>query len=189
MGTLNYIKNFFRDKDVASITPSSRFTVKQVLKRIENDRPVTIIEYGPGDGVITRPLLEHIHPESKLITIETNTDFVDQLNKIDDNRLKVYQATAEKVDEIADEQEVAKADYVISGIPFSFLEPAVRRELLTKTAELVGNEGCFVAYQTSKHLKPFLEEQFQEVSTEMEYRNIPPMCIYEAQSAKMPEKD
>ncbi len=182
--TINYVKNFFRDKNVASVTPSSRFTVKQVIQKVDADRPVSIIEYGPGDGVITKPLLDRIHKDSRVIVIETNEDFVDQLNQIGDSRLQVYQDTAEKVDEIAREQQAESVDYVISGIPFSFLEPEVRKELLTKTVELLGEEGKFLAYQTSKHLKPFLEETFREVNLETEIRNIPPMTIYEAYGRK-----
>lgn len=184
MGTLNYIKNFFRDKNVASVTPSSIFTVNQVVKRVATDRPVTIIEYGPGDGVITKPLLDAIHKESKLIVIETNEDFIDQLNRIDDSRLRVFQDTAEKVDGIASKESVTKADFIISGIPFSFLEPEIRKELLAKTRDLLGDEGTFIAYQTSRHLKPFLEQTFRDVKVKMEYRNIPPMCVYEANGSK-----
>ncbi len=184
MGTLNYIKNFFRDKNVASVTPSSKFTVNQVIRRVVTDRPVTVIEYGPGDGVITKPLLKAIHKESTLIVIETNEDFINQLNQIDDPRLKVYRDTAEKVDEIATNEHIPKADHIISGIPFSFLEPDVREELLTKTLDLLGEDGTFIAYQTSKHLKPFLEKTFSDVKLETEYRNIPPMCIYEAFGSK-----
>lgn len=182
--TINYLKNFFRDKNVASITPSSRFTVNQVVKRVEADRPISVIEYGPGDGVITQPLLDHIHKDSQLIVIETNEEFVKQLNQIDDPRLQVYQDTAEKVDEIAREQQAESVDYVISGIPFSFLEPEIRKELLSKTIDLLGEDGRFLAYQTSKHLKPFLEETFREVNLETEIRNIPPMTIYEAYGRK-----
>lgn len=180
MGTVSYIKNFLKDPRVASVTPTSRFTVEKVCKRIDFSNDIRILEYGPGDGVFTRVLLDKMTPKSKIIAIETNSGFVEELESMGSDRLIVKNTSVEQVDEIVKAEKWGEVDYIISGIPFSFLEETKRHDILDKSAHLLKDEGIFLAYQTSAHLKPFLKQHFKSVRTTMEYRNIPPMCIYVA---------
>ncbi len=180
MGTLSYIKNFLKDPGVASITPTSRYTVDRICRYIDFEKDLRIIEYGPADGVFTKVLLNKCTRGSSLVAIETNDDFVKVLRKIDDARLRVENCSAENVSEIVTSLGWDTVDYILSGIPFSFLGDEVKNNILKQSAKLLHAEGGFLGYQTSSHLKPFLQNHFPEVATEMEYRNIPPMCIYVA---------
>ncbi len=180
MSTLSYIKNFLTDKNVASITPSSAACVKHVCKKIDFSRSVIIFEYGPGTGVFSRYLLDHMTPDSKLILIELNTNFADKLREIDDPRVNVFDDSAAEVGEIAKSLGIDNADYIISGIPFSFLEEPDKLDVLKQTYELLKTGGGFLAYQTSGHLKDPIRKIFGKVHTELELLNIPPMLIYEA---------
>lgn len=182
MGTLSYIKNFIKDRQVASITPTSRFTIGRVCAHIDFDRDIRIIEFGPADGVFTKVILEKLSPASEIIAIETNRDFAEALRGLDDDRLSVVNRSAEDVREIVQSKNWNNADYIISGIPFSFLTKETKHRILKDSATLLADNGCFLGYQTSAHLKPFLAEYFTRVDTEMEYLNIPPMCIYIAGS-------
>ncbi|MFO8028627.1 MAG: methyltransferase [Cyclonatronaceae bacterium] len=178
MGTLSYIKNFLKDRQVASITPTSRFTIERICRYIDFSKDLRIVEYGPADGVVTKVLLEKLSPESEVIAIETNRDFVRELEQLADDRLHVFNESAEQVNDIVSSRDWDHVDYIISGIPFSFLTKEMRRKILSDSAGLLAENGYFLGYQTSTHLKPFLTEQFSVVDTEMEYRNIPPMCVY-----------
>ena len=52
------------------------------------DNTKLFVEYGPGVGTFTRPILEKLGPEATLLTIDTNADFTHYLkNSIDDPRL------------------------------------------------------------------------------------------------------
>lgn len=51
MDTITYLKNFVRDRNVASITPTSAIGVKKVCSKIDFHKPSVIVEYGPGTGV------------------------------------------------------------------------------------------------------------------------------------------
>jgi phosphatidylethanolamine/phosphatidyl-N-methylethanolamine N-methyltransferase len=180
MGTLSYIRNFLKDRQVASITPTSRFTIERVCRHIDFDRDLRIIEFGPADGVFTKVILDKLTPGSGIIAIETNSDFARSLRSYRDERLTVVNRSAEDVRKIAAERKWDRADYIISGIPFSFLKKDVKHRILQDSAELLGEQGLFLGYQTSSHLKPHLQTYFPKVETEMEYLNIPPMCIYRA---------
>lgn len=184
MSTIRYIKNFIRDPKVASITPTSRFTIGKVCKHIDFDKDIKIVEYGPADGVFTKILLSRMTPGSEIIAIEANKNFAKALRTIDDKRLHVENCSAETVDEVAQCMSWDSADYVISGIPFSFIPYDIKNGIVKKTAGLLNNEGAFLVYQTSSHMKPFLSRHFSDVSIEMEFLNVPPMCIMKAQKQK-----
>jgi len=180
MSTLTYLKSFIKDKKVASVTPSSKFCVKRVCKKIDFDRKNIIVEYGPGTGVYSRYLLERLTPESELILIETNDKFVEKLREMNDPRVTVHQESVEHLRALLGESYRGKVNYIISGIPFSFLEEGVKMNILDVSRQFLAPDGKFLAYQTSGHLKEPLRETFGNLRTEMEWLNIPPMMIYEA---------
>lgn len=178
MGTYSYIKNFLKDRKVASITPTSRYTIRRICQHIDFSKDIRILEYGPADGVFTKVLLQKLTPGSELVAIETNQDFAKELELIDDSRLTIKNCSAEEVETITAELNWKSVDYIISGIPFSFIKKEAKNAILKHSASLIAEVGGFLGYQTSSHLKPFLENYFSNVQTEMEYLNIPPMCIY-----------
>lgn len=180
MSTLKYLKSFFKDKDVASVTPTSRFCVEHVCRPIDFSKDITIVEYGAGAGVFAEYLLEKMTPGSSLIMFETNKRLFHELQKIDDPRVTNYNKSVEFVDEGIDEQLVGKVEYIISGIPFSFLNDATTQAILEKSKTILRPVGQFLAYQTSGHLKEPLKNVFGNVHTEWEWRNLPPMTIYKA---------
>ncbi len=178
MGTFTYIKNFIKDRQVASITPTSKFTIDRICRHINFEKDIHIVEFGPADGVFTKVILEKISAGSQILAIETNTDFVQKLNMLHDKRLTVVNKSAEELRDIVHSLNWNTADYIISGIPFSFLKDDLKHRILRDSAQLLTENGFFLGYQTSSHLKPYLSEYFDNVTTEMEYLNIPPMCIY-----------
>ena len=182
MGTLAYIKNFIRDRDVAAVTPSSKFLVKRVCRWIDFDTPCTIVEYGPGTGVFSEYILSQMTSDSTLLMIEGNEDFVDRLNDnyAADPRAITVHDRAENTETILDRYELPAADYVLSGIPFSFLDDAVRRDLLQRTRNILTDDGKFLVYQNYNHMEKPLRRHFSQVRKEYELRNLPPMFAYEA---------
>lgn len=178
--TLAYIKNFIKDKNVASITPSSKFCVKRVCKHIDFTEPRIIVEFGPGTGVYTHYLLQNLKPGSTLHALELNENFVKELKKIPDKSLHVHHAGAGELGAVMDKNKTGKVDYIISGIPFSFLDDEDRNIILSKSYSYLRKGGLFLAYQTSNHLKKPLQNHFDVLSTEYEILNIPPMVVYKA---------
>jgi len=182
-GTFSYIKNFIRDQDVAAIAPSSSFLVERVCKWINFEEPAVIVEYGPGNGVFSEHILEQMTEDSTLLLIESNPDFVEMLEEMTagDPRAIVVEDRAEHVRDILDEHDIDQVDYVVSGIPFSFLDEEATRELLRTTRDVLGEEGKFLVYQNYNHLEDPLRAHFPEVTKEREFLNIPPtMHAYEA---------
>jgi phospholipid N-methyltransferase len=180
MSTWTYLKSFVTDKHVASVTPSSTFCVQHVCEPLNFSTDLTILEYGPGTGVYARYLLDHMTPDSRLIMIEMNKQFVKELRKIDDQRVELHQGSVEHVLEMVDQRTIGEVDAIISGIPFSFLDKPLKKQILADSRKLLKPGGFFLAYQTSKHLEQPLKAAFGNVQTDWEWRNIPPMTIYKA---------
>ena len=182
-GTLSYIKNFLRDQDVAAIAPSSSFLVRRVCKWIDFEEDQVVVEYGPGNGVFSEFILDRMTTDSTLLLVENNPDFVEMLEEwtSDDPRVLVVQDRAERIVEILDAHDVDTVDYIVSGIPFSFLDEGDRENLLARTRDVLTEDGKFLVYQNYNHLESPLRKHFSEVTKEYEPRNIPPtMFAYEA---------
>src|SRR6266404_6549032 len=73
---------------VGSIIPSSRILIDRMLEPVDWANTRLFVEYGPGVGTFTKPILERLAPDAKLVTIDTNPDFTAYLKeRIDDSRL------------------------------------------------------------------------------------------------------
>ncbi len=188
INTLYYLKNLITDIHVASVTPTSRFGVEKVLEKIHFPETKLILEYGPGTGNFTTTLLKNMNANSKLIAIEKNSDFCRVLHKsIRDPRFSVFEDSAENVLDIlksCNGSSDPKADYIISGIPFSLLSPKKRKVILKNTHRALKKGGKFLAYQAffqlSDILKSPLEEIFGEVQSQYYMLSLPPLLILEA---------
>ncbi len=188
INTLIYLKNLLRDVHVASVTPTSRFGVEKVCEKINFPKSKLILEYGPGTGNFTNTLLKNMEDHARLIAIERNSDFCRILKKsIHDPRLALFQDSAENVLDILKSCNGAgelKADYIISGIPFSLLPRKRKMDLLKNTHSALKKGGKFLAYQAFFQvpdiLKNPLEEIFGEVQTRYFLFALPPLLILEA---------
>lgn len=185
MDTITYLKTFIRDKNVASITPTSPFGVKTVCSKINFARSDLIVEYGPGTGVFTNYLLKNMKNDSRLILIERNKYFDSILKRtIQDPRVIIVNDSAENVLETLRTYQESQADYILSGIPFLLLNDDMKNRILYNTHRALKTKGKFLVYQTcfqaDHHLKVYLDRFFPTVRTKFELMNIPPLRIYEA---------
>jgi phospholipid N-methyltransferase len=173
-------KNLLKDIRVASVLPTSSFSVKKLCRRIDPGKARVVVEYGPGTGPFTEHLLEKMPAESKLILIETNRNFCDMLERVDDGRVRVFHDSAENVKKILRDCGEERADYVISGIPFTLIKEPVKGRIIEDTREILSGNGRLLLYQHSGHMKKYLARHFATVETDRALFNIPPLFIFEA---------
>ena len=171
-------KNFLKDKYIASVIPSSKFAVKTVCNKIDFNGKKVIVEYGPGTGVFTKILLQRMTEHSKLILIERNKDMISILRKIKDPRVFIFNDTAENVEDILHNCGEEKADYIISGIPFSMIKKDEKNEILGNTKKVLSNDGKFLVYQFTLSVLMSLRKYFNKISYDFVLLNIPPLFIF-----------
>ena len=162
MKKLDFIKTFMRDIKVAAFAPTSRHAIDRMLPYVPENAQM-VAEYGPGDGVITKPLLQRLPADAQIIAIERNEDFVRELKRIQDSRLCVKQGDALLVAEYLQEAGIKELDVAISGIPFSFLKPTQREHIVAQTHEALSPNGVFIVYQFSPFMLFYLRRWFANV--------------------------
>ncbi len=180
MNYLGFFKTFLKDKNIGAITPTSKYAVKKICERMDFSKDIVIVEYGPGNGVFSKFFLEKMSPKSKLIALETNPDFYKFLQHIHDPRFFIFHDTAENIQQILEQCHVSHANYVVSGIPFSFFTPELRQNIVAHTWESLTKNGKFLVYQYSLLMTKELEKRFERVHTDITVLNIPPIFIMEA---------
>jgi phospholipid N-methyltransferase len=164
---------------VGSIIPSSRLLIERMLRPVDWDNTKLFVEYGPGVGTFTRDLLDRISPNAKLVTIDTNSDFTKYLSKsIDDPRLIAVTGSAADVEQILTERGLGKADYVLSGLPFSTLPPGVGDAIAKATAKVIRPGGAFLVYQFNPKVLDFIKPHFEKIDRGFEWINVPPATLF-----------
>src|SRR3954451_6845696 len=85
----HFLRGFLKNPVmVGSIIPSSRVLIDKMLDPVDWANTRLFVEYGPGVGTFTKPILERLAPDATLLTIDTNADFTRYLKeRIDDPRL------------------------------------------------------------------------------------------------------
>ena len=164
---------------VGSIIPSSRVLIDRMLGPVDWENTKLFVEYGPGVGTFTRPILEKLGPDATLLTIDTNADFTRYLREaIDDPRLVPVTGSAADVEKILVDRGFDKADFILSGLPFSTLPPGVGQAIGAATAQVIRPGGAFLVYQFSPKVQDFIRPHFERVERGFEWINVPPAHLF-----------
>lgn len=179
--TFQYIRTYWKDREIASVTPSSSFAVKRICGKIDFTRDNVIVECGPGSGAFSFAILNQMSPGSKLILIESNRDFFEYLqHHINDARVFVFYDNAINLPCIIKQLGIGDVDYVIMGIPFSFTDSELNHQILAYSKGILRKGGKLIVYQFSSRIKKYLKQHFEEIRTGFELLNVPPLIIFEA---------
>ncbi|GAC1503548.1 MAG: rRNA adenine N-6-methyltransferase family protein [Steroidobacteraceae bacterium] len=175
-----FLRGFFKNPVmVGSIIPSSRILIDKMLGPVDWANTRLFIEYGPGVGTFTRPVLERLGPDATLLTIDTNADFTHYLKQqIEDPRLIAVTGSAADVESILADRNLGEADYVLSGLPFSTLPPGIGDAIAEATAKVIRPGGAFLVYQFSPKVRDFIEPHFAAIERGFEWINVPPATLF-----------
>ena len=164
---------------VGSIIPSSRVLIDKMLEPVDWANTRVFVEYGPGVGTFTRPVLEKLGPDATLVTIDTNADFTRYLKEsINDPRLVAVTGSAAEVEKILADRGLGSADYVLSGLPFSTLPPGVGESIAKATSKVIRGGGAFLVYQFSPKVLDFIKPHFAPIRRGFEWINVPPATLF-----------
>ena len=176
--------NFFREslknlKTLGTVTPSSRFLSKRMLREIDFSKADVIVELGPGNGVITKHIMERLSGKARLICFEINDNFYNQLKDQNHPQLVVLNISAEKIVEELKRLNINKVNYIISSLPLAIIPERVSDKILEKSFEVLEENGIFIQYQYSLSYFKKLKTVFKaSISLDFEPLNLPPAFIY-----------
>jgi phospholipid N-methyltransferase len=97
-----------------------------------------------------------------------------------DPRLTVVQGSAADVEDILAAHGGEKADYILSGLPFSTLPGGLADTIVSATERALTPGGAFLVYQYSLFILPALRRCFADVVVGREWLCIPPARLMRA---------
>lgn len=176
---LRFLAGFLRRPlAVASIVPSSRYLVRRIAQAATSGGARSVVELGPGTGVVTRGLLDGLPRDARLLALELEADFVERLADERDPRLTVHGGDARDLQAVLAQHRMPAPEAIVSGIPFSTLGPVAGDQVLTAVWNALAPGGRFVAYQFRPHVDRYATPRFGEPQVVFEPRNVPPMSVY-----------
>lgn len=181
---INFFKIALLDGQIGALTRSSKYVVNAVVRQFDGMVLRRVVEYGPGDGVVTMEILKIMPPDGQLTVVETNPRFLKVLKNIKDSRLKIIKGTAQEASQELSRQNEGTIDLVVSSIPFSILNPLERESIVSNTFIMLRGAGKLIVFhQYSPLMLGLLNKYFNKdaVNTQFELRNIPPCFIMSAQ--------
>jgi phospholipid N-methyltransferase len=176
---LAFLQGFLKKpQEVGSVIPSSRFLERKIVQLTGAAQARVVVELGPGTGGTTRALLQAMPADARLLAIEINPHFARILREHADPRLIVHEGSAEEIPALVEQHGLAAPDAVVSGIPFSTMEPALGRRIAKAVFDALPSAGRFVAYQVRGRVHDVARPFFGRARVAVELRNFPPMRVY-----------
>lgn len=164
---------------VGSVIPSSQRLIDRMLGPVDWSETRLFVEYGPGVGTFTRVILDRLPEGAKLVTIDTSPEFTAFLKEsIDDERLVAVTASAADIEKVLGDRGLGKADYILSGLPFSTLPPGVGEAIGAATSRALRPGGAFLVYQFSPKVREFIAPVFERIERGFEWLNVPPATLF-----------
>lgn len=176
MNGLDFIRTWRRDFRVGAVTRSSRQTVARVADSLP-DSCVNIVEYGPGDGVLTRALLAKLPANGRLLAIERNAAFLPELTALNDPRLVA------RIGDVRVDAPTLRLlmpgpiDAVVSSMPFPIYTAAERALVIRATYSALRPGGRFIVCQYTPLILPLMRRTFPAVRIRTAWWNFPPYLI------------
>jgi phosphatidylethanolamine/phosphatidyl-N-methylethanolamine N-methyltransferase len=176
----DFVKAFFKDaKMVGSMRPSSKSLTKKMLAGIDFEKAKTIVELGPGTGVITRKIIEKMAPDAQLFVFELHDEFYLNLNQsIDDKRVHIIHDSAEKIKEYLEKYNVHCTDAVVSSLPLANFPKSLRANVVEAAKDSLTDDGLMTQFQYSLQSKNYLKSKFKDVKINYTLWNFPPAFVY-----------
>lgn len=172
---VNSIKHI---RTAGTVFPSSAALTGKMIAGINFSRAKCFVEFGGGNGCITRKLLRNMRPDAKLICFEINPQFTQMLQRINDDRLHVVNDSASNLEIYLHALGFDKADYIVSGLPLAILDKHLTAAILANTKKLLQPQGTFIQFQYSLQSHNILKRRFSKVSVNFTPFNLPPAFIY-----------
>ena len=193
MGLATFASQALSDfQSTAAFAPSSRFLAEAMVQPLEMDRAKTVLEFGPGTGVMTEQLLDQLPSDARVLAFEINPRFVQFLkNKYSDPRLQVVACGAERVDEELDRRGIGEVDAVVSSLGFSLLPEPLVHQIFERLLPRLAHDGVFTQFQYVTRVRlqdgraeyfdvgEFLQGYFPNVKRRTIVRNFPPAFVYD----------
>jgi phospholipid N-methyltransferase len=174
---LRFLRAFIaHPRQVGAVLPTSRWAVRDMLDMADVPAAGLVVELGAGTGVSTGEILARLAPDARLIALEIDPQLARLLEeRFPDPRLQVVCDSAEHIEK---HLEGARADVLVCALPFTSLEPGLRRRLLGLLPVTLAPNGTAVVIQYSPLIQGELRRLFPSVRRRISPLNVPPAFLF-----------
>ena len=163
-------------RQVGAILPTSRYAVRDMLDLGDVPGAGLVVELGAGTGVQTGEILARMRPDARLVALEIDPALARLLEeRFDDPRLQVVCDSAEHLDRHLSGE---RADVLVCALPFTSLEPGLRRRILDSMPKALAPGGVALVIQYSPLIQSELRRLFPSVRRRISVLNVPPAFLF-----------
>lgn len=172
-------------RTVGAIAPSSRALAEELVKGLDLSGPTNIVELGPGTGVVTRAIAEHLGPDAHALAIDIEPAFVAAIAKRFP-RVEAVCGSAADLPALLRARGMFPAAHVISGLPFASLSADITTAILDAVTTSLQPGGTFTTFQYLNGYPTPLARSFRRAMSErmggkpsrrVVWRNLPPAFV------------
>ncbi len=167
---ISYFRQFITDpRTTGSVIPSSDTLCRVMMNQVDWCDSLRVAELGAATGVLTKGILQRMRADATLDAYEINARFARQLQALDDRRLNVVAASAEKL--------INPYDVIFSCLPLLSLPVRVVARIMQQIRHNLAPQGTFIQFQYSPLSEKLLSRYFHWQRTVV-FKNIPPALVY-----------
>jgi phospholipid N-methyltransferase len=178
---LRFLRAFAANpRQVGAILPTSRYAVRDMLDLGDVPAAALVVELGAGTGVQTGEILARMAPDARLVALEIDPGLARLLEeRFDDPRLRVVCGSAEHLTKYLDGE---TADVLVCALPFTSLDPGLRRRILDSMPRALAPRGVALVIQYSPLIQSELRRLFPSVRRRISLLNVPPAFLFACSS-------
>jgi phospholipid N-methyltransferase len=172
-----FLRSFLTSpRQVGAVLPTSRRTVRDTLALAPVESARCVVEIGAGTGVYTGEILARTGPEARVLAFEIDSQLARGLEaEFPDSRLSVINDSAA---DVAKHLNGAKADLIVSAVPFTSLPRGVGSQILEASRTVLAPGGAMLVLQYSPFVEGQLKRTFSSVQRRISPLNVPPAFLY-----------
>jgi phospholipid N-methyltransferase len=154
-----------------------------VVPRIGN--PI-VVELGPGTGSVTTAIEYRLGGRGRHVAVEIDPVLARYL-RAGHPGVEVLVGDAVELEQLFAAHQLPAVDVVVSGLPWSLIDPDRQRAIVQATAHSLAPQGCFTTFayvhalpmSRARQFRMLLGEVFDEVlTTRTIWWNLPPAVTY-----------
>ena len=174
---LRFLRAFVaHPRQVGAVLPTSRSAVRDMLDLGDVPGAELVVELGAGTGSQTAEVLARMKPGARLVALEIDPALARLLEeRFDDPRLQVVCDSAEHLDKHLSGE---RADVLVCALPFTSLEPGLRRRILDSMPKALAPGGVALVIQYSPLIQSELRRLFPSVRRRISLLNVPPAFLF-----------
>ncbi len=186
---LGFFKQFARSPiRTGAVIPSSSRLARMMLSQADLHRAETVIELGPGTGIVTEIILEKLPREANFMALEINPAFATATRKRCPTADVVNGDAVDARKHLA-ERGLDGTDVVVSGLPWASFPGALQDQILSAVQDVLRPGGRFTTFAyiqglllpQARRFEKRLRDKFPQVrKTPVVWRNLPPAFAYVA---------